>query len=122
MDSEGTGVVIPKALFGTSQRRDRRIDQRVQSTALEISLDGETYGTVDWSLGGALLADYYGPRGTGDQVEGSLQITRDMTSFPFKAVVVRRDPAMGQLALNFTDLSASGFSALETLIMGRYGL
>jgi hypothetical protein len=45
-----------------------------------------------------------------------------MTSFPFKAVVVRRDPTTGQLALNFTDLSASGFSALESMIMGRYGL
>ncbi len=115
-------MVFPKALFGTSQRRDRRVDQRVQSTALEITLDGQTYRTVDWSLGGALLADYFGPRGSGEQVEGSLQITRDLTSFPFKAVVVRRDPTLGQLALNFTDLSASGFSALESLIMGRYGL
>lgn len=115
-------MVFPKALFGTSQRRDRRVDQRVQSTALEVTLDGQTYRTVDWSLGGALLADYFGPRGSGEQVEGSLQITRDLTSFPFKAVVVRRDPTLGQLALNFTDLSASGFSALESLIMGRYGL
>lgn len=115
-------MVFPKALFGTSQRRDRRVDQRVQSTALEITLDGQTYRTVDWSLGGALLADYFGPRGSGEHVEGSLQITRDLTSFPFKAVVVRRDPTLGQLALNFTDLSASGFSALESLIMGRYGL
>jgi hypothetical protein len=115
-------VAFAKALFGTSHRRDRRIDERVQSTALEISLDGEVYRTVDWSLSGVLLADYYGSRGTGDEVEGSVQITRDMSSFPFKAVVIRRDPTMGQLALNFTDLGASGFSALEAMIMGRYGI
>ena len=115
-------MVFPKSLFGAAQRRDRRFDQRVQSSALEVSLDGETYRTVDWSLGGVLLADYFGPRGSGEEVEGRVQITRDMSSYPFKAVVVRRDPGLGQLALNFTDLSASGFSALESLIMGRYGL
>jgi hypothetical protein len=115
-------VVFAKAFFGTSHRRDRKIDERVQSSALEISLDGETYQTADWSLSGVLLADYFGPRGTGDEVEGSVQITRDLTSHPFKAVVVRRDPTVGQLALNFTDLGAGGFAALEAMTMGRYGL
>jgi hypothetical protein len=116
-------MIFAKAIFGASHhRRDRQIDERVQSSALEISLDGETYQTIEWSLSGVLLADYFGPRGTGDEVEGSVQITRDLTSHPFKAVVVRRDPAMGQLALNFTDLGASGFAALEAMTMSRYGL
>lgn len=116
-------MVFTRAFFGASHhRRDRQIDERVQSSALEISLDGETYLTVDWSLSGVVLADYFGPRGTGDEIEGSVQITKDMTSYPFKAVVVRRDPTLGQLAVNFTDLGASGFAALEAMTMGRYGL
>ena len=115
-------MVFAKAFFGVSKHRDRRIDQRVQSSVLEVSLDGEKYQTVDWSLSGVLLTDYYGPRGAGDEVEGSVHIVTDLNSYPFKAVVVRRDSTMGQLALNFTDLSPSGFSVLEAFVMGRYGI
>ena len=115
-------MAIAKALFGLSKRQDRRIDQRMQSAALEILLAGEVFRVLDWSLSGALLADYFGPCGTGDEVVGHVQISRNGNSFPFKGVVVRRNAATGELALNFTDISASGFAALEALTMDRLGL
>jgi hypothetical protein len=45
-----------------------------------------------------------------------------MNSHPFKAVVVRRDSTVGQLALNFTELGPRAFSVLEAFMMGRYGI
>ena len=115
-------MVSPKAFLGVSQHGGRRTDDRLQSLALEISLDGGRYRAVDWSLSGVLVADYYGARGPGDEVEGSLQIATDMNSYPFKAVVVRRDSTVGQLALNFTELGPRAFSVLEAFMMGRYGI
>ncbi len=120
--SEWHGVVFSKAFLGISQHHDRRTDDRPPSLALKISLDGDRYRTVDWSLSGVLVADYYGARAPGDEVEGCLQIVTDMNSYPFKAVVVRRDSTVGQLALNFTDLGPRAFSVLEAFMMGRYGI
>ncbi len=115
-------MVFAKALFGVSHHRDKRRDARQLSPALEISLDGDKYRTIDWSLGGALVADYYGPRAPGDEVAGRVQVLTDTNSYPFKAVVVRRDSALGQLALNFTDLSPDAFSILEGFMMRSYGI
>ncbi len=115
-------MVFAKAFFGVSHHRDRRADDRLPSITLKISLDGDQYRTVDWSLNGVLVADYYGARAPGDEVEGSVQIVTDVNSYPFKAVVVRRDSTVGQLALNFTDLGPRAFSVLEAFMMGRYGI
>ena len=115
-------MVFAKAIFGGSQQRERTGDKRVHGSALEVSLDGEKFETTEWSLSGVQVANYFGPLATDDEVEGSLQLLSGVESYPFKAVVTRRDPTTGQLSLSFTDLSASGFSALEASLMGRYGL
>ncbi len=109
-------MVFPKAFL------NRRTNDRLQALALEISFDDGHYRTVDWSLSGVLVTDYYGARAPEDEVEGSFQIVTDMNSYPFKAVVVRRDSTVGQLALNFTDLGPRAFSVLEAFMMGRYGI
>jgi hypothetical protein len=115
-------VLFAKALIGMTGQQEKRRDKRRLSPALEISLAGERFRTADWSLGGALLSDYYGPLAPGDQVEGSVQVMTDLNSHPFKAVVVRRDSAAGQLALNFTEISNSAFSLLESVKMGHHGI
>ena len=99
--------------------RDRRIDDRLQSYTLEVSLDGCQFRAIDWSLSGVLVADYYGTRRPGDEVAGTFQICTDMNSCSFKAVVVRRSLAAGRLALSFTDLGPKAVSVLEAFMAGR---
>ena len=111
-----------KAFFGFAGHNEKVRDRRAPCPALELSFDGGNYRTVDWSLGGVLVADYYGPRGLGEEVEGLVQVHSGTDSHPFKAVVVRRDSATGQLGLNFTKLSDSAFSLLEAIQMGHHGL
>lgn len=111
-----------KTLIGLASQHEKRRDRRQLSPALEVTLDGSRYRTVDWSLGGLLLADYFGPLAPGDEVSGIVQVLADLSTYPFKAVVVRRDSALGQLALNFTEVSNSAFSALEAIKMGQIGL
>ena len=115
-------MFFTKAFIGAASRNERRRDKRLSMPPLSVSFDGGSYGTDDWSLGGVLVSDYYGPAAPGDEVEGTVQILADSTSHPFRAVVVRRDSAAGQLALNFIELSDSAFSLLESALMGRYGI
>ena len=100
---------------------DRRVHGRLQSISLEIVLDGIRYPAIDWSLGGVLVANYYGARTLGDEVHGSFRICADMNSHPFKAVVVRHNSTRGQLALEFISLSFRAISVLEAFMMGRNG-
>ncbi len=99
-----------KAFVGLTNHRENRSDKRLLSPGLEISFDGGSYQTTDWSLGGVRVAGYYGQRTPGDEVEGTVQVLSDTNSHPFKAVVVRRDS--GELALIFTELSNSALLVL----------
>lgn len=98
---------------------DRRIEDRLESYSLEITLDGALYRAADWSMSGILVADYDGTHGPGDEVEGSFRICSDMKSHAFKASVIRHNAEKRQLALNFTDLSFRSMSVLEALMAGR---
>ena len=115
-------MFFTKVFNGAASDTERRRDKRLSMPPLSVSFDGGSYGTVDWSLGGLLVAEYFGPAAPGDEVEGTIQILADATSHPFRAVVVRRDSATGELALNFIELSDSAFSLLESALMGRYGI
>ena len=84
-----------------------------------MSFDGDSHRTADWSLGGVLVAGYFGPLVPGNEVEGTVQVMTDTNSHPFKAVVVRRDSR--GLALNFTELSHSAVSVL-TVTMEHHGI
>jgi PilZ domain len=115
-------MLFAKALIGLGRQHEKRRDMRRSSSTLEVSFEGGCYRTIDWSLSGVLLSDYFGPLAPGDQVSGSFLVVANMASHPFKAVVVRRDSALGQLALNFTDISNSAFSMLESIKMDQYGM
>lgn len=98
---------------------ERRVDDRFDSHSLEITLDGVQYPAVDWSLSGVLVTGYHGPRAAGDEVEGSFRICPEMRAHHFKAVVVRGNPAKGELALNYIDLSVRAAWVLEAFRAGR---
>jgi hypothetical protein len=106
-------VSVPKAIS------DRRDHDRIHSISLEIVLDGIRYPAIDWSLGGVLVANYYGVRTLGDEIHGSFRICSDMNSHPFKAVVVRYNSTGGQLALEFLSLSFRAITVLEAFMTGR---
>ena len=108
-----------KALVGTANHRENRRNTRLFWPSLDVSFDGGSYRTTDWSLGGARVTGYSGPRAPGDEVEGTIQETTDTIRHPFKAVVMRRDS--GGVALKFTVLSDSAMSALA-LMTQRFGI
>ena len=100
-----------------TRRRENRRNKRLLWPSLDISFDGSSYQTRDWSLGGALVTDYYGNLAPGDKVEGTVKEKTETNKHPFKAVVVRCES--GGLALNFTKLSDGALSML-VVMMERY--
>lgn len=92
---------------------EQRHDKRCFSPTLLISIDGKTYLTKDWSLGGVLLSQYFGRRVQGQEIEGNVGVVTAPGRYPFKGVTVRRDATTGELALQFTELGDETFALLE---------
>lgn len=46
--------------------RERRRDRRIQEMPIKVDLNGSSYETANWSLGGFLLYSFYGDFQIGD--------------------------------------------------------
>ena len=108
-----------KKIVGSEAYAENRRDERRLNPTLVFSIDENTYSTMDWSLGGALLSYYDGQRAVEEGIEGSVRLATEPDSHPFKGEVVRRDLRKGQMAFRFTELSNSAFTLLEEAIIRR---
>ncbi len=109
-----------KKIVGRAAHAEKRRDERRLNPTLVFSIDGNTYPTMDWSLGGALLFHYYGQRALEKEIEGSVRLASEPDGHPFKGEVVRCDLRKGQMAFRFTELSNSAFALLEEAIIRRW--
>jgi hypothetical protein len=100
-------------------RPDERRDRRYPLPPITVMLPAGEFVTVNWSLGGLLLAGYPGRIDLGTVLSGSIRVSDAFEPFPFTAKVVRRGPASGHVALQFTDLSARGVDLLDRAIARR---
>ena len=110
---------IKTTYVGCARYHEKRRDKRNFAPTLVISIDGYTYPTLDWSLGGVLLSHYCGQRAQGEEIEGKVRVVTVPGSHPFKAVIVRRGTRTRELALRFTELSDAAFALLEDALTGR---
>ncbi len=101
--------------------RSRRRDVRRTAPGLEVVIDGTTFRTVDWSMGGFLLDGYDGPLMVGDEfrciirpiVEGR-RLEAELT-----AEVARTDTKKPRIAARFISYGDGAYDALEQLSLGR---
>ncbi|MSO92220.1 MAG: PilZ domain-containing protein [Rhodospirillales bacterium] len=99
----------------------RRRDTRIESPIIRIRIEGQSYRTVNWSLGGVLIAAYDGSLREGNEFtvtgigleHGGLVAVM----VPTRAVRVRD----GFLAACFTELDGRAYDVLEALLMKRPG-
>jgi hypothetical protein len=101
----------------TERRRNRRSAQ----PQIEIEIDGESYPTTNWSLGGFLVEPYDGRRKTGDKLTVEIVIKVNDKEFRHRAraKVARRRRVEGQLAAHFQGLPPEAVDTLDGLITGR---
>jgi hypothetical protein len=101
-------------------RQEDRRDRRYPLPALVITIGGVEYNTVNWSLGGFLIAGFDREVVRGQTVTGMLRVIDKPDTLPFIATVVRcGGPQPDQLAAKFEDLGELGISMLERIITRR---
>jgi len=98
-------------------RHEQRRDRRYASPAITVTIGGERYAVVDWSLGGFQPAG--GPKvAIGREVNGVVTIAGNEQSFEFTAEAVHRDGRNG-LGFRFVDRSQSLINALDRALIAR---
>ncbi len=95
---------------------NRREHTRMNDPALVVKVDGKTYKTVNWSMGGLLIEGYKGVLTTGALVTVSAlgESVKNLTDVCIRARVIRSDQEMEYIAVNFLGLDQSAFGLLRT--------
>jgi hypothetical protein len=101
-------------------RHEGRRDRRYPLPPLTVVIALGQYTTVNWSLGGFLLAGYADRALAGQRLSGKLQVSDRIEPVEFSAVVVRVDePEPGNLAVRFVDLDDRTVTLLDRAIARR---
>jgi hypothetical protein len=102
--------------------QDRRSGQEVRrfkrfvSPVLLVGIGGHAFRTMDWSIGGLLLAGSAGELAPGMEVPLKLMVeTLRHAPFEDRAVLVRRDAADGWFSLRFKSGASATLKVLELL-------
>jgi hypothetical protein len=72
------------------------------------------YPTINWSLSGALLKNYWGGLADGEPFNGLIRIEKAPESGVFSGTTIRFNQERQTLAIKFTSLSSETFELLET--------
>lgn len=104
-----------------TRARERRRDKRTTVRPITVELDGKSYETVDWSLGGFMIEPYEGDHMPGDRVYVRVTVYdgRDVYCHPIEVEVIRLDPKYGELGAHFLNIDDDTFTTLEGWIAGR---
>lgn len=100
---------------GLAKRRDKRLSR----IGLQVTIGGESYPAIDWSLGGVLIDGFVGALAVGDEVTLTLTREGDPSGHSAPAQVARREAEGGRVAFHFIALAPDAFKFLETLQMAR---
>lgn len=100
---------------------DKRRHERVADPDMSLTIDGKSYRSVSWSMGGILLDSYEGNLSTGSL----LTITEigplgdDLTTVNIRARVIRADSEARHLAVQILELDTPAYSVFQELMSKR---
>jgi hypothetical protein len=102
---------------GAERRRDRRLPLPI----FTVRLDGVTYQTMNWSLGGLLIEGYEGGRTAGDAVQVDIKARDNAADFRMRiAVKVIRVVPGESIALQFEAMSPEIYEFFERCFADRF--
>ena len=102
---------------GAERRRDRRLPLPI----FTVRLDGVTYQTMNWSLGGLLIEGYTGERAAGDIVQIEIKAKDNTADFRMRiAVKVIRVQPGETIALQFEAMSPEIYEFFERCFANRF--
>jgi len=100
-------------LSGNQIGGERRKHERPKRLVMSIRIDGKTYKTNDWSMGGFLLDNYEGALTTGAlvTVAGLGRTSQNLHKVDLPARVVRTDEST--IAVSYLSLDAEAYNFLQ---------
>jgi hypothetical protein len=103
---------------GAEHRRDKRLPLPI----FTVKVDGQEADTVNWSLGGLLVANYDGHLLVEMPVEIAIKIKDEHAEFAMKigAKVVRNDRDKKLLAVKFDEMSPAIYDFFERGFTKRF--
>ncbi len=102
---------------GAERRRDRRLPLPI----FTVRLDGVSYQTMNWSLGGLLIEGYAGAHAAGDAVKIDIKAKDKHADFRMRiAVKVIRAVPGETIALQFEAMSPEIYEFFERCFADRF--
>lgn len=96
-----------------------RKDNRIEDSVIYILIEGETYPSLDWGLGGFRIGGYQGTIFEGQEflVEGIGPTLEEL--FPVRVDCLAIRIIDEQLAASYVELTSDTYDVLEALMMRR---
>jgi hypothetical protein len=100
---------------------ERRRHQRFTQPPLSLSLEGRTYATADWSMGGFVIDDYGGALTPGSlfTISGIGADAEELTPVEVRARVLRISEDRRRLTVTFLFVDQPAFRVLQRLVGKR---
>src|SRR5690242_19684880 len=92
---------------------ERRHDRRVRAPILVAEIAGQSYRSLDWSLGGMTIRGYAGPGRPGSRLFGCLYVPGMPQPFAFDAEILRINRERQSAAMRFISLPREAVVALD---------
>jgi hypothetical protein len=93
---------------------DTRRHERESKSVLSLTIEGRTYDTANWSLGGYLIEGYEGGLSAGSLINlTSIRQGARVAWVDVRARVVRAHPESRELVIGFLDVDVRAFRFLR---------
>lgn len=103
-----------KAIFKRSPQTDRRQNRRNYDQQLKIKVEGKTYKTLDWSLGGFRIKGYHRPLQIGERIAGKVGVPHGARTGNI-VIEIMRATNDGEFGVRFLEITPSSFVAMANL-------
>lgn len=100
---------------------NKRKDKRLPLPVFTVKIDGESYSTINWSLGGLLVSNYVGNAFVDQEVMIDVKAKDDADfNLQIAAHVVRHDAERQELALQFDEMTPQIYKFFEQCFSKRF--
>ena len=108
--------------YSLARGAEKRKDKRLPLPVFSVKIDGQTYSTINWSLGGLLVSEYDGTVAEDQLVRIDVKAKDDQAEFKMRlsARVIRHRLDRRELALKFEEMNPQVYDFFEQCFSRRF--
>ena len=108
--------------YSLARGPEKRKDKRLPLPVFSVKIDGQTYSTVNWSLGGLLISDYDGTAVDDQPIRIDIKAKDEGAEFKLRisARVIRNRTDRRELAVKFEEMNPQVYDFFEQCFSRRF--